>query len=121
MAAVINQHPSVTTESSLGENAKMELAQKIEGQLMGRIAGIHLLEREDGILTINEDRTLRVLLKRESGTFWPSIIQDLPHIPTILSCTSSLVLRTDKSMNILSRTISTAFHSNANGIRTPVL
>ncbi|KAL3102019.1 hypothetical protein niasHS_003428 [Heterodera schachtii] len=86
MAAVINQNPSVTMTSSLGENARMELAQKIEGQLTGRIAGIHLLEREDGLLVVNEDRTLRVLLRRESGMFWPSIIHDLPHIPTKLSC-----------------------------------
>ena len=95
MAAVINQHPSMTT-SSLGENAKLgmfpnfdanlfsELVQKVEGQLGGRITGICLFSREDGFLTINEDRSLRVILKRESGQFWPSIVQDLPHIPTKL-------------------------------------
>uniref|UniRef100_A0A914MRL8 FYVE-type domain-containing protein n=2 Tax=Meloidogyne TaxID=189290 RepID=A0A914MRL8_MELIC len=83
MAAVINQHPSVTT-SSLGENARLELLQKVEGQLGGRITGINLCTKDDAILTTNEDRTLRVLLKRDSGQYWPSIIQDLPHIPTKL-------------------------------------
>jgi hypothetical protein len=60
------------------------LVQKVEGQLGGRITGINLCTRDDAILTINEDRTLRVLLKRDSGQYWPSIIQDLPHIPTKL-------------------------------------
>lgn len=83
MAAVINQHPSVTT-SSLGENAKLELVQKVEGQLGGRITGLCQFTRDDGFLTINEDKTLRVLLKRDSGQYWPSIVQDLPNIPTKL-------------------------------------
>ncbi|KAI1702127.1 FYVE zinc finger domain-containing protein [Ditylenchus destructor] len=86
MAAVINPRPAAST-SSLGSDAKPELIQKVEGQL-GRITGIHLLSKQDeeGFLTINEDRTLRVLLKRESGQFWPSIIQDLPNVPTKLFC-----------------------------------
>lgn len=62
----------------------VELAQKIEGQLGGRITGISIFTRDDGLLTINEDKTLRVLLKRDSGQYWPSIVQDLPHIPTKL-------------------------------------
>jgi len=61
-----------------------ELLQKVEGQLGGRITGINLCTKDDAILTTNEDRTLRVLLKRDSGQYWPSIIQDLPHIPTKL-------------------------------------
>uniref|UniRef100_A0A915CUG9 FYVE-type domain-containing protein n=1 Tax=Ditylenchus dipsaci TaxID=166011 RepID=A0A915CUG9_9BILA len=86
MAAVINQRPA-SSASSLGAEAKPELIQKVEGQL-GRITGIHLLSNteEEGFLTINEDRTLRVLLKRDSGQFWPSIVQDLPNIPTKLFC-----------------------------------
>lgn len=64
-----------------------ELAQKIDGQV-DRIIGIFLLlkQEDDGFITINEDSTLRILLKRESGQFWPSIIQDLPNVPTALYC-----------------------------------
>lgn len=55
---------------------------------MGRITGIYVLSKQedDSFITINEDRNLRVLLKRESGQFWPSIIQDLPNVPTALFC-----------------------------------
>lgn len=65
----------------------IELLQKVDGQV-GRITGIHLLikDEEEGFVTINEDKTLRVFLKRESGKFWPSIVQSLPSVPAILFC-----------------------------------
>lgn len=62
-----------------------ELIQKVEGQL-GRIIGIHLLGRDEGFITINEDRTLRILLKRDNGQYWPSVIQDLVQLPTRMHC-----------------------------------
>lgn len=46
---------------------------------------IILLTKEDGVLTIGEDRTVRFILKRDSGQFWPSIVEYLPNVPTALS------------------------------------
>lgn len=65
----------------------LELLQKVDGQV-GRIVGIHLLIKDDeeGFVTINEDKTIRVLLKRDSGKFWPSIVQNLPSVPSKLFC-----------------------------------
>jgi len=82
MSAMINDRPC-SSASSLGENAKPEFVQKIENQV-ARINGIFLLTKEDGVVTIAEDRTIRVLLKRDSGQYWPSIVEFLTSVPTAL-------------------------------------
>jgi len=83
MAAVINKPP---TSNSIGSDAKFELIQKVEGQV-ARITDLYILSGEDeGFVLTSEDKTLKVLLKRESGQFWPSTIQDLPSLPTKLIC-----------------------------------
>lgn len=57
---------------------------------IARITDLHILSGEDeGFVITSEDRTLKVLLKRESGQFWPSAIQDLPSVPTKLVCDES--------------------------------
>ena len=61
----------------------LEFVQKIENQV-ARINGIFLLTKEDGVVTISEDRTIRVLLKRDSGQYWPSIVEFLTSVPTAL-------------------------------------
>ncbi|VDN04595.1 unnamed protein product [Thelazia callipaeda] len=71
MAAVINARPSSSTQSSMG-TGKPVLLHKIEGHI-SRVNGVHLLSTEEGALTISDDRTLRIYLKRDNGQFWPSI------------------------------------------------
>uniref|UniRef100_A0A1I8AAP6 FYVE-type domain-containing protein n=1 Tax=Steinernema glaseri TaxID=37863 RepID=A0A1I8AAP6_9BILA len=81
MSAVINSLPS--SSSSLGENSRPELLSKIEGN-PARINGVCLFTQEDGVVTISEDRVLRVYLKRETGQYWPSIHHNLVLVPTVL-------------------------------------
>lgn len=57
------------------------LLHKIEGQI-SRVNGIHLLSTEEGVLTISDDRSLRVYLKRDNEQFWPSIYHYLPFSPS---------------------------------------
>lgn len=58
-----------------------ELVQKTESQI-ARITNIYLLTKEEGYVTINEDKTVKFFLKRDSGQFWPSIAEYMPHVPT---------------------------------------
>lgn len=44
-----------------------------------------LLSNEDGVITVSDDRSLRVWLKRDTGQYWPSIHHSLSHIATCLS------------------------------------
>ncbi|XP_071951193.1 WD repeat and FYVE domain-containing protein 2-like [Antedon mediterranea] len=37
-----------------------------------------IIPKEDGVISVSEDRTLRVWLKRDSGQFWPSICHTMP-------------------------------------------
>jgi len=107
MTAVINPRPTSTAVTSLGESVKLgiyifklqiidvtilllsELVQKVEGQSC-RITSIHLFDgSEEGFVIASEDKTMKVLLKRDSGQFWPSTIQDLPSVPTKMVCDES--------------------------------
>uniref|UniRef100_A0AC34F2P7 FYVE-type domain-containing protein n=1 Tax=Panagrolaimus sp. ES5 TaxID=591445 RepID=A0AC34F2P7_9BILA len=81
MAATINERPC-SSASSLGDG-KPEFISKIENQI-ARINAIYLLQKEDGVITISEDRAIRVLLKRDSGQFWPSIVEFLTSVPLSL-------------------------------------
>ncbi|KAK0394345.1 hypothetical protein QR680_000689 [Steinernema hermaphroditum] len=60
-----------------------ELLSNIEGN-PARINSVCLFTREDGVVTISEDRVLRVYLKRETGQYWPSIHQPLLLVPTVV-------------------------------------
>lgn len=53
---------------------------KIEGQI-SRVNGVHLLSTEEGVVTISDDRSLRIYLKRDNEQFWPSIYHYLPFSP----------------------------------------
>jgi hypothetical protein len=57
--------------------------QKVEGQV-ARVIALRILTKEEGFLTISEDKSLRVLLKRDTGQFWPSAIDYLPTVPASL-------------------------------------
>lgn len=57
---------------SRAQSSRPVLLNKIEGHLDMVNAAI-LLPKEDGVITVGEDRTIRVWLKRDSGQYWPSI------------------------------------------------
>uniref|UniRef100_A0A8C5BSM3 WD repeat and FYVE domain containing 1 n=1 Tax=Gadus morhua TaxID=8049 RepID=A0A8C5BSM3_GADMO len=63
MAAEIHSRP---------QTSRPVLLNKIEGHSDGVNAAV-LIPKEDGVITVSEDRTIRVWLKRDSGQFWPSI------------------------------------------------
>ncbi|XP_016128403.1 WD repeat and FYVE domain-containing protein 1-like [Sinocyclocheilus grahami] len=63
MAAEIHSRP---------QNSRPVLLNKIEGHSDGVNAAV-LIPKEDGVITVSEDRTIRVWLKRDSGQYWPSI------------------------------------------------
>uniref|UniRef100_A0A669DKI8 WD repeat and FYVE domain containing 2 n=1 Tax=Oreochromis niloticus TaxID=8128 RepID=A0A669DKI8_ORENI len=37
-----------------------------------------IIPKEDGVISVSEDRTIRVWLKRDSGQYWPSIYHTMP-------------------------------------------
>uniref|UniRef100_A0A8D3BG56 WD repeat and FYVE domain containing 1 n=1 Tax=Scophthalmus maximus TaxID=52904 RepID=A0A8D3BG56_SCOMX len=63
MAAEIHSRP---------QTARPVLLNKIEGHSDAINAAV-LIPKEDGVITVSEDRTIRVWLKRDSGQYWPSI------------------------------------------------
>ncbi|MGH0146960.1 UNVERIFIED_CONTAM: hypothetical protein FKN15_051256 [Acipenser sinensis] len=63
MAAEIHSRP---------QSARPVLLNKIEGHQDAVNAAV-LIPKEDGVITVGEDRTIRVWLKRDSGQYWPSI------------------------------------------------
>ncbi|KAL4690945.1 hypothetical protein H8959_013906, partial [Pygathrix nigripes] len=53
------------------------LLQRMEGsQEVVNMAVI--VPKEDGVISVSEDRTVRVWLKRDSGQYWPSIYHAMP-------------------------------------------
>uniref|UniRef100_A0A8B9GMJ2 WD repeat and FYVE domain containing 1 n=1 Tax=Astyanax mexicanus TaxID=7994 RepID=A0A8B9GMJ2_ASTMX len=63
MAAEIHSRP---------QTSRPILLNKIEGHQDAVNAAV-LIPKEDGVITVSEDRTIRVWLKRDSGQYWPSI------------------------------------------------
>uniref|UniRef100_A0A915CAP5 FYVE-type domain-containing protein n=1 Tax=Parascaris univalens TaxID=6257 RepID=A0A915CAP5_PARUN len=82
MAAIINARPGSSTHSSMGD-AKPVLLSKIEGQV-ARVNAVFLLTRDEGVITISDDRSVRIWLKRDNGQFWPSIHHFMPFAPTAM-------------------------------------
>ncbi|KAL4609088.1 WD repeat and FYVE domain-containing protein 2 isoform X2 [Arapaima gigas] len=37
-----------------------------------------IIPKEDGVISVSEDRTVRIWLKRDSGQYWPSIYHTMP-------------------------------------------
>uniref|UniRef100_A0A8C4RY76 WD repeat and FYVE domain containing 1 n=1 Tax=Erpetoichthys calabaricus TaxID=27687 RepID=A0A8C4RY76_ERPCA len=63
MAAEIHARP---------QSARPVLLNKVEGH-QDTVNVAVLIPKEDGVITVGEDRTIRVWLKRDSGQYWPSI------------------------------------------------
>ncbi|XP_059172712.1 WD repeat and FYVE domain-containing protein 2-like isoform X2 [Physella acuta] len=72
MAAEINQD-----ERKQGNVRKPILWNKIEG-CPDTINEAILIPKEDGVISVSDDKTLRVWLKRDSGQYWPSICHSMP-------------------------------------------
>ncbi|KAI6196836.1 hypothetical protein M3Y94_01155700 [Aphelenchoides besseyi] len=81
MSATINQRP--TSNAFNDSSIRPELVQKVEGQA-ARVLGVRILHREEGFVTINEDKTLRIILKRDNGQYWPTAIEYFQNVPTSL-------------------------------------
>lgn len=73
----------VKTNFTLEYISCLELIQKIEGQI-ARVTALRIFNSDDAFLTINEDKSLRVLLRRDGDKFWPSAIEYLPTVPSSL-------------------------------------
>ncbi|XP_041069089.1 WD repeat and FYVE domain-containing protein 1 [Carcharodon carcharias] len=54
------------------QTSRPVLLSKIEGH-QDTVNAAVLIPKEDGVITVSEDRTIRVWLKRDSGQYWPSI------------------------------------------------
>lgn len=59
----------------------MELIARLEGH-EDIINQACILKDEDGVLSISNDKTVRLWLKRERGSYWPSVCHLLPFAPT---------------------------------------
>lgn len=59
----------------------MELVARLEGH-EDIINQACIIKDEDGVLSISEDKTIRIWLKRERGSYWPSVCHLLPYAPT---------------------------------------
>ncbi|ELU03889.1 hypothetical protein CAPTEDRAFT_228655 [Capitella teleta] len=55
---------------------KPELINKLEG-INDVINMAVIIPREDGVISVSDDRTVRVWLKRDSGQYWPSICHSM--------------------------------------------
>uniref|UniRef100_A0A668AN13 WD repeat and FYVE domain containing 2 n=1 Tax=Myripristis murdjan TaxID=586833 RepID=A0A668AN13_9TELE len=75
MAAEIQPQP---------QTRKPVLLSKIEG-FQDVVSTAVIIPKEDGVISVSEDRTIRVWLKRDSGQYWPSVYYTMP---TTCSCMS---------------------------------
>ncbi|XP_055921961.1 WD repeat and FYVE domain-containing protein 2 [Eupeodes corollae] len=76
MAAEIK--PALRTISDRFSTAKKpDLLSKLEGSNDDVNAAI-LIPGENGVISVSDDKTIRVWLKRDSGQYWPSICQYMP-------------------------------------------
>lgn len=75
MAATILPRPQARKPVLLG---KIEAFQDV-------VSTAVIIPKEDGVVTVSEDRTVRVWLKRDSGQYWPSIYHTMPASCTCMS------------------------------------
>lgn len=58
---------------STPQQRKPTLIGRIEDENMDTVVMAVITPGEDGVITVSEDRSIRIWLKRESGQFWPSV------------------------------------------------
>ncbi|XP_037711159.1 WD repeat and FYVE domain-containing protein 2 [Drosophila subpulchrella] len=66
-----------TNNDRFNTSKKPELLSKLEGSSDDVNAAI-LIPGENGVISVSDDKTVRVWLKRDSGQYWPSICQYMP-------------------------------------------
>nr|XP_054771468.1 WD repeat and FYVE domain-containing protein 2-like [Lytechinus pictus] len=69
------------------KNRKPVLMNKLEG-CSGKVNSAVIIPKEDGVISVSEDRTVRVWLKRDSGMYWPSICHSLSSPATSMEFSS---------------------------------
>ncbi|GAB6030951.1 WD repeat and FYVE domain-containing protein 2 [Chamberlinius hualienensis] len=67
--------------AKLGGSRKPQLMNKIECSDVNMAV---IIPGEDGIISVGDDRTVRVWLKRDSGQYWPSICHYMPAAATVI-------------------------------------
>ena len=72
--AELNTHlpPLTVTMDNTKNVPRPELVHKLEG-CTDQVNGVVILPGEDGVISISDDRSVRLWLLRDSGQFWPSI------------------------------------------------
>ncbi|XP_066253897.1 WD repeat and FYVE domain-containing protein 2 [Euwallacea similis] len=75
MAAEIK--PATQSNERFCTTKKPILLSKVEG-CSDEINAAVLIPGEDGVISVSDDKTVRVSLKRDSGQYWPSICQYMP-------------------------------------------
>uniref|UniRef100_A0A3B5QMZ5 WD repeat and FYVE domain containing 2 n=1 Tax=Xiphophorus maculatus TaxID=8083 RepID=A0A3B5QMZ5_XIPMA len=68
MAAEIQPRPQARKPCLL---SKIEAFQEV-------VTAAAIIPKEDGVISVSEDRTIRVWLKRDSGQYWPSVYHTMP-------------------------------------------
>merc|ERR1712168_1053872 len=76
-------HPNQKIKSS-GNEKKPELINKLVG-CDGEVNMAILIPNEDGVISVSDDRTVRIWLKRDTGQYWPSICHYMPGPATCLN------------------------------------
>ncbi|KAF2895392.1 hypothetical protein ILUMI_10787 [Ignelater luminosus] len=75
MAAEIK--PATQSNDRFCTTKKPALLAKLEG-CNDEVNAAVLIPGEDGVISVSDDKTVRVWLKRDSGQYWPSICQYMP-------------------------------------------
>lgn len=65
------------------KDKKLVLIDRIDGFDCDILAA-EILPKEDGFISVNDDRSIRIWLKRETGKYWPSVCFYAERIPTCL-------------------------------------
>ncbi|KAK7938470.1 hypothetical protein WMY93_001796 [Mugilogobius chulae] len=76
----------MAAEESQGEprDRKPSLRSSIEA-FQDVVSAAVIIPKEDGVISVSEDRTIRVWLKRDSGQYWPSVYHTMASSCTCMS------------------------------------
>ncbi|XP_014097106.1 WD repeat and FYVE domain-containing protein 2 [Bactrocera oleae] len=64
-------------DNRFSSEKKLELLNKLEGSADDINSAI-FIPGENGVISVSDDKTIRVWLKRDSGQYWPSICESMP-------------------------------------------
>ncbi|WAR27374.1 WDFY2-like protein [Mya arenaria] len=79
-----------TNKNGSGNIRKPVLVNKVEG-FSDEINMACIIPREEGVISVSDDKTVRVWLRRDTGQYWPSICHSMPaHQSRVMSVKFSL-------------------------------